>query len=182
MRSISIKQRLIGLVGVAVATTVTVALLAWDNGRVGRHAADHLASTTTAVRASMNADMMHDSIRASVFAAQIAAAAGDTAGLEAAAEEFEGSAKAMLASYKEAAEATRSLGSARDVKAAGPVVIGYVAAAREAIGAIKGRPGEVKQAVATYLVAFKATEEALEKSGDAIERVAQAIEADTGPS
>lgn len=91
----SIKHRLIGLVAVAAAATLAVALIAWNNSRVGSHAADQLAASTRAVRASMDADMMHDSIRASVLAAQLAAAAGDAAGLESAVAEFEDSAKQM---------------------------------------------------------------------------------------
>lgn len=175
----NIKYRLIGLVAVAAAATLAVSLIAWNNSRVGSQAADQLAASTRAVRASMDADMMHDSIRASVLAAQLAAAAGDAAGLESAVAEFEDSAKQMKDSYNLALETLETPEAAQALVAAGPVVNNYIAAAREALGVMKARPGESAQATAAYLVAFKATEEALEKAGDDIEKAAQALELQT---
>ena len=174
LRSMSIRHRLMGVVGIATGATLALALLAWHNSRLGSHAADSLAAMTGAVRASMNADMMHDSIRADVFAAQLAATSGNAAALGTAANDFEDAAKQMEQSFRAAREAALPAQALEAVEAAGPVVQRYVAAARAAIGALKNSPANAAPQIAAFLAEFEATEHALEKSDDAIEQAAEA--------
>ena len=178
MPALSIRHRIMGLITLSVLSTLTMAGLAWYNGKAGTSAAQDLSSATIAVRASMNADMMHDAIRAEVFAAQLAANANDAAGVDAAAAEFEASAAEMTKSYKAAAESKLPPEADAAVKAAAPLVNEYLGAARQAIAALKAQPSEAAPKLAAYLNTFKTTGQALDKSGDAIESAARATQMD----
>ncbi|MEK8032788.1 methyl-accepting chemotaxis protein [Ideonella sp. DXS29W] len=179
MKTVSIKNRLIGLVGLSAVATLSVAGIAWYDCRTGLDASERLAATTAAVRASMNADMMHDSIRATVFGAQVAAITNNAAALAEAAKELDESGKAMVDSFKSALDADLPKPTHEAVASAEPAVQRYIDAARKTLATLKDSPADTAPVMSAFLKEFDTAEAALAQSGDAIESLSQQLEAET---
>jgi methyl-accepting chemotaxis protein len=170
---ISLRARLIVMVGVGAFGTVLVGLAGSYGFRQAHRTAEAITHVGLAQRAQMDADMMHDAIRGDVLSA-------GNASLRQNLEEIAVAEKDLAehaARFRRSLDAVDSLAPAGiedELAAMRPAVQAYIAAAEEAIAAARTPGIESDLKFGAFSEQFSALEEKGEKFGDAIGALAVA--------
>jgi methyl-accepting chemotaxis protein len=172
MQSLSIRQRLMGFAVVGATVSCVVA----GNAFIGLHQSklgtSMLEDSAFAVRAAMKADMKHDNTRSEIMKAANASRSNDVAAIDAVKKAVPQNVKELLESLTIALDKAPTAESKEAIKAALPVAQSYAEAANKAVAAITANPPGADAAMLEFDKAFHALENALEKSGDVIEKAA----------
>ncbi len=169
MTNVTIRQRLTGLVALALLFLLGIGLTGWWGMSRLATANETSVVYAEAIRDHMEVDMRHDALRADVMRALHAAARGRTDEQAEIKKDVEDHAKEIKEFLTQFEAKDISIEIKQSVTKVLPVLEAYIASARRIVALAFSNEKQAEAALPEFMTAFEALEEALAKEGDLIE-------------